>query len=247
MQGQHFLQSLIDLIEFDRGLIKKSHEVDALKKIIAKLEQSQAQLVKAHEAVTYKVTLAKKVVHDCEREMKELDEREKNKKQLLEQTDTQKTYDALKKEISFLKKEQYDLEKQLVQQWKELEAAQKTFDDSLVAFNTKTAELSSDVHAKKETNAALEKELETLNVIRAEKESLVPAEWLTKYNRMRAQTDNPIVRVEFDSCGGCFAQLTPQALLDLKRKKLTQCNSCYRFLYQPDDDQSIEPEADKQT
>lgn len=247
MQGQHFLQSLIDLIEFDRGLIKKSHEIDVLKKTIAKLEQSQTQLVKAHEAVVQKVALAKKVVHDCEREMKELDEREKNKKQLLEQTDTQKTYDALKKEISFLKKEQYDLEKQLVQQWKELEAAQKTFDESLVAFNTKTAEFTSDTQTKKDAVTALEQELVALNVIRTEKEQLVPAEWRAKYNRMRAQTDNPIVRVEFDSCGGCFAQLTSQALLDLKHKKLIQCNSCYRFLYQPDDEKTVEPETDTQT
>ena len=99
----------------------------------------------------------------------------------------------------------------------------------------KKAELTTQLTEKKNAIKELKKDLEQLYQQRTAKEKLVPEEWIAKYNLMRTQTDNPIVRVEYGSCSGCFAELPPQALLDLKRKKLLQCTSCYRFIYMPDE------------
>ncbi len=231
----HPLQSLIHLIEFDREIIKKEHVLQNSQNLIDQLKQDEALLINHHQEATQLVQKAKKAVHEYELMMKELDEKEKEKKKLLEETDSQKIYETLKKEINFLKKSQYDHEKKLVQCWKELEAAQKSFEEEETKFFLKKSELSTQQEKEAAQIQELNTELEKLYAERKKKETKVPDEWISKYNMMRTQTDNPIVRVEYGSCGGCFAQLPPQSLLDLKRKKLLQCSSCYRFIYLPDE------------
>jgi predicted nucleic acid-binding Zn-ribbon protein len=237
MSEQHPLQSLISLIEFDRTIIKNEQTITHIKKHITQLEHAYQQLKNEQNNFEQKVFNAKKVVHEQELEMKMLDAKEQEKKKLLEETDSQKAYDSLKKEITFLKKSQYDHEKKLVQSWKELESAQKTLNERLSGFKEKEDQLTQEINSQKATITTMEVELTELYKIRTEKEQGVPPEWLEKYNIMRTQTANPIVRVEYDSCSGCFAQLPPQALLDLKKKKLIQCPSCYRFLYQPNENE----------
>ena len=235
MSEQHSLQSLINLIEFDHTIIKKEQVVTHIKKQIAQLEHSYQQLCTEHRTFEQKVHTAQKTVHEQELEMKTLDAKEQEKKKLLEQTDSQKIYDSLKKEITFLKKSQYDHEKKLVQSWKELESAQKALNEQAIQFKEKDERLTQEINTKKAEVDTIEKELVGLYTIRTEKEIGVPPEWMEKYSIMRTQTTNPIVRVEHNSCSGCFAQQPPQALLDLNKKKLIQCSSCYRFLYQPDE------------
>lgn len=231
----HPLQSLINLIEFDREIIKIERILDETQKRIAQIQKETVKVAADHETAIRHVHDAKKVVHEHESIMKELDLKEQDKKKLLEEADSQKVYEVLKKEINFLKKSQYDHEKKLVQCWKELEAAQKTFDEQESKFNEKKESLQKKQTAELGTVQKLITELEVLYKERKEKEKIVPQEWVLKYNMMRKQTDNPIVRVEYDSCSGCFAQLPPQSIVDLKQKKLLQCNSCYRFIYLPEE------------
>lgn len=237
MSEHNSLQALIALIEFDQTIIKKESLVEHIKQDIAHQEHARQQIILRHEQFEQKVRTAQKTVHEHELEMKTLDAKEQEKKQQLENTDSQKVYESLKKEITFLKKSQYDHEKKLVQSWKELETAQKALTEEEVQFKEKEQEFAQKINSKKTEIEVLNKDLEELYTIRKDKEQHVPAEWLAKYSIMRTQTTNPIVRVEFDSCSGCFAQLTSQALLDVRKKKLIQCPSCYRFLYQPEDNE----------
>ncbi len=239
MSEHNSLQALIDLIEFDQTIIKKESLVAHIKQDIAHQEHARQQIILRHEQFEQKVHTAQKTVHEHELEMKALDAKEQEKKQQLENTDSQKVYESLKKEITFLKKSQYDHEKKLVQSWKELETAQKTLTEEAAQFQEKEQILTQEINAKKMEIEALKKDVEQLYTVRKSKEEHVPAEWLAKYSIMRTQTTNPIVRVEFESCSGCFSQLTPQALVDIKKKKLIQCPSCYRFLYQPDDNGAL--------
>lgn len=235
MSEHYSLQALIDLIEFDSVIVKKEQLTAQIKKLVAQLNQSIEKLAQERATFDNKVRAAQKLVHDQELEMKTLEAKEHEKKKLLESVDSQRVYDSLKKEIGFLKKSQYDHEKKLVQSWKDLESVQRAFAEHVGALDEKTAQLSAEIVAKKAEQAAIESDLQELMVARIEKERAVSSEWLEKYNVMRLQTDYPIVRVEQGSCSGCFAQLTPQALIDLDKKKLIQCTSCYRFLYQPDE------------
>jgi len=231
----HPLESFINLIEFDRQIAKEATAIALLKHESQQIEEQQKKLAAGLKNAADHVNKAQKSVHEYELTMKELDAAEKEKKKLLEKSESQTVYESLKKEINFLKKSQYDHEKQLVQCWKELEAAQKVFDDNKSKFDKKNEALQKQLQEKSDTISTLQKGIDTFNNERLEKEQSVPGEWLEKYNVMRKQTADPIVPVEFGGCSGCFAQLPPQDLIDLKRKKLIQCSSCYRFLYLPEE------------
>lgn len=69
---------------------------------------------------------------------------------------------------------------------------------------------------------------------RRQKEGLVPAEWLEKYEMMRSRVADPVVQVTQDSCGACYQLLTSQDLVRAKRGALIQCRKCFRLLYLPE-------------
>lgn len=248
---QHPLQSLISLIEFDKEVIKKEQALTQIHRALDDLGHEKTQLTQQQESSKHRLDEAQKEVREYERIMQELDSSEQEKRKLLDNVESQAAYEALKKEITFLKKAQYDHERQLVQRWKVLEGAQKAFDDRQLVTKTQCEVIEENIQKYTQQLTQLKKELDELYVQRTQKEQGVPQEWLVKYNVMRSHTSDPIVSVESESCGGCFAQLPPQDLLDLKRKRLIQCSSCYRFIYLPEilvneEESSAMPEKENQ-
>lgn len=86
-------------------------------------------------------------------------------------------------------------------------------------------------------SAALHRRIEAL---RAEKNALdqeraflassIPAEWLTRYERLSAQTGGrPLARLQQERCGACRVAL-PSALAAQAKRRLTHCESCGRIL-----------------
>lgn len=61
----------------------------------------------------------------------------------------------------------------------------------------------------------------------------VNQDWLEKYMNMYGRVSNPVVEVMQGICSGCFYAVPHQDLARLKNRALLQCNSCYRFLYDP--------------
>ena len=70
-------------------------------------------------------------------------------------------------------------------------------------------------------------------------EELIEARLLNAYQRLRGSARNglAVVRVERDSCGGCFNKIPPQRQLDIKTyKKIIVCEHCGRILVDKDDE-----------
>ena len=70
-------------------------------------------------------------------------------------------------------------------------------------------------------------------------EDLIEARLLNAYKRLRGSARNglAVVRVERDSCGGCFNKIPPQRQLDIKTyKKIIVCEHCGRILVDKDDE-----------
>ena len=62
---------------------------------------------------------------------------------------------------------------------------------------------------------------------------------LSAYQRLRKSYKNglAVVKVERDSCGGCFNKIPPQKQLEIRqRKKIIVCEHCVRILVDPDID-----------
>lgn len=227
----HPLERLIALIEFDQSVFTKERALTHAQHELAELQKVHEQLAALHENAKQKLHNTQKSVHEHELTMKGLDATEQEKKISLETVPDPKAHQALRKEISHLKQQQYEHEKLLVQSWQELETAQKEFDEYVAHSQQRATDLSHKIASQQAHISTLERELMVLHQERIQKEASIPQEWREKYKLMHHGTNNPIVAVYADSCGGCFAQLPPQDLLNLKRKQLLQCPSCYRFLY----------------
>lgn len=142
-----------------------------------------------------------------------------------------------------LKKKQHVLEESLLQAWHVLEAKKKDFEIKHQEVEATIKRLREVTLKTAEQITDLAKEVEHLNIERAQKEFGVPAEWLEKYALMRSQVTDPVVPVVDGSCSACFYRVLDQDMVMLRRKKLLQCKDCYRFLYIESPDTTIENET----
>ena len=232
--NKHF-KSLIDLVTFDQ----KAFEIQAA---ITKERTAMAKIQDSISALQTKVNVEKEILDQAHRlvkkhelEMKELDEKEKQKSKQLSIVESDKEYKSIKKEIDFLKSQQHELETTLVDTWNKLEQAQKKVELVQAETGTQIKELEQSLEKHQFVLAEIEKSAAVLASERRPQEEGIPPEWLEQYNMIRQQDTNPISYVVQDTCSSCFYPLTSQDLLNLKQKKLIQCRECYRFLFRKED------------
>lgn len=229
--NEHPFQAFIDLITLDQ-------EIVSIEQTLLKIDNEIAALIKLENDAQIHLDIQKKKVHDArkvvdaqELELKALDAQEKQKKERLDNATDHKQYQSLSKEIDALKLKQHTNEELLMQAWNVLEASQKECELVEKEQPQKIAALQKTIEQKNDEIAALEVQLEQKNAERPAKEKIVPAEWLEKYAVMRSRVSDPVVSVQRGACSACFASLTEQDLLSVRRRKLLQCKTCYRLLY----------------
>jgi len=227
------LNSFIDLITFDQGLISIEKVLDQSTQDIRDMRAEIGVIDKQAHASRSTVHDLRKEVDEHELLMKELDEQAKERRQRLESASNPKEYSALRHEIEAIKKKQHDYEETLLAAWKLLEAAQKDLEASSMYHVQQTAELEKKIQEKEQQVIELTAQFQEKLQERPAKEKLVPQEWLDKYATMRARVANPVVPVNIDSCSACYYLISAQDMQALRRQKLVQCKDCYRFLYLP--------------
>jgi predicted nucleic acid-binding Zn-ribbon protein len=224
----------IDLVQFDQEITKTTHaHNDALKKVVD-LEHKKQTFLDEIEQLKRDVHDAQKIVHEKELEMKKLDNREADLKKRLDDLENIKQYTSLKKELDSVQGEQRSREDVLVTAWNQLENAQRNLQQKKDLIEQKITELEKEISAARKDAQGLQEKIDLYAKERPLKASLVNKEWLEKYDMMHGRVENPVVEVVQGGCGGCFYTITDQELARLKRRALLQCNSCYRFLYDPE-------------
>lgn len=225
--------AFLDLITFD----KKIH---TLQKTIEALRQQLEVMRLKKDDFTQKAISGQSLVDNLrvqvtlqEKEVQELDLKEKAKKKLLGSLSDYREIKAMQAEIDDLKRSQVEYEHLIMQSWNKLEHAQKEAarlqaanEDGVKKIDEEIGII--DVNILEETRV-----LNTLLEGRAEKVARVPHEWLEHYTTMTARVVDPVVPVESESCSACFASIPKQDMLRLQRKALLQCKMCFRLLYLP--------------
>ena len=224
-------QNFIDLVTFDQGLVKI--EVD-IKKMQADQKSLLENLERLHNDFSDVKTLhlqARKAVDEKELYMKVLDDKESDFKKKLALITHPKEYKSLEKELASLNEDRIRHEQMLVTLWNKLEAAEKNYhvkhklhEEDALSFTDHIASFSTEIDQ-------LQRQLENLNLQRADIQKKVPQEWLDIYVNMKGRVANPVVPVVNDSCDACFYSITPRDLQVLRQSKLLQCRDCYRLLY----------------
>lgn len=231
MEGSNAFATFIDLIKFDQETVKLLSQIENIKKNIEVYEVQKLDFVNSLESSKSHLKESEKDVHLQELRMKELNEKEKQKKEQLSNSDNQKEQQALKREIESIKRSQHGYETELVNSWNKLEVAKKDFEESSSKIEDKVKEFEQKIKEEQKELDSLQKELEKRSASRESKQKGVPEDWLDRYNVMSHQVPDPVVEIVGQSCSACFFDLPHQEFLNLKKKKMIQCKGCFRLIY----------------
>ncbi len=224
-------QRFIALIAFDQSINALGQEINVAEESINANITSVNTLMSDMEEYKRRKVEAKKDVDQKELDMATLGQKQKDKMKKLESLSDHKAYKALSQEIDYIKQKQHEFEEDLIEAWKKLELAAKEYEHNKSDIKQKTDELTTKIEQEKEQKKASEIKLEQQLLMRPEKCTSLPEEWIDKYEMMRTQVTDPVVEVQNGSCDACFYAVTQQDMVRLRRKQLIQCKGCYRFLY----------------
>ena len=229
--NQHPFTAFIDLISLDQEIRSAHEKIIEFKKETESHLTEKKKLIDRLEQFKQHVHDLKKGVHERELAMKDLDALEKKKKEQLDQLQSAKEYQPLKKEIDRLKQKQHDAESSLMAIWNKLEVAQKELEEQQTSYNSKIEELHKAISKQQDEITKLQADLEQKKNERPSKEGGIPQEWLDKYTHMRMRVEDPVVSILNGSCSACYYTIPDQERIRLKRRAIVQCKGCFRLLY----------------
>lgn len=233
MSDHPFLR-FINLVNFDQKLQSLENEKITIAAEITVIKKQEEECARDIDDINKRVFQLKKRVDEQELEMKVLDQKEKEKKQRLENLADYKEYQAIKAEVEAIQRIQVEQETVVLDAWNQLENAQLAVKKKTTESTAQLQQLQERVQELEDKAAQLQTEVADLILQRAEKEKDVPAEWLEKYTMMRARVTDPVVEIVDQSCGACSQMITSQDMVRAKRGALVQCQKCYRLLYAPE-------------
>lgn len=231
MVGKTLWQNLKDLVDFDKNIFKLKDEIDSTKK---SANHDTDQIPKLRALLENKKNVwiqLQKNIDTLELESKSFEEEEKSKKEKLDNVKSQKEYKAFETEMEHARKNRIKLENQITEFWYQLEQAKNEYENESRKLAQTEEQLAKDLAVKQ---ARIQELTQQFNVLNEERKSIsdkIPEEWLTKYERMKHNVEDPIVPVVNESCSACYYTILYQDLLKLKKSSVLPCRNCYRFLY----------------
>jgi len=232
--SDHPFVRFISLVTFDQKIQSLENEKKAVIAEIAAIKKQAEEYTRDLDESHKRVFQLKKRVDEQELEMKILDQKEKDKKQRLENLSDYKEYQAIKGEVEAIQRIQVDQEKIVLDAWNQLENAQLADRKKSTETTNQLQQLHERMDELEKKIVTLQAEIDSLIVQRTEKEATVPAEWLEKYTMMRARVSDPVVEIFHQRCGACSQMITSQEMVRAKHGALVQCQKCYRLLYAPE-------------
>jgi len=230
---QQELTIMIELQRLDNLIADAQEKLDNIPEYLETVRNEYTQVTADFEAIdgTYGSGDSEynKISADYE-EHKALLEKA-NKK--LPEVKNNKEYEAVLKEVDTLKKNISEAEIKLVQLSETNDAQKKQYEE----LKGKKAELEKIVAEKEAQKNEEDSELAgKLKKYLAERDKVskgLKKSILTKYDRIRNARNNlAIVRVEDETCTGCYIKVPPQLYVEIiKDTSLKECPNCQRFLY----------------
>ena len=144
---------------------------------------------------------------------------------------TNEEYRAILNEVDFLKKENEKIEDEMISLLEEEEKLK----GSIAQFEVETKEYvkkkSDEIDVLKKQNEELTERLAQFDADFKTNFGKLPAEIKKQYNKIKEFRGNAVCLIHDETCTGCYANLTPQFLNELKKRdSLLLCDSCGRIL-----------------
>jgi len=235
---QEMLADLLSLQEIDR-------EIDALKrskleypKEIAQLESELEEARGTLQTRQERIEELERSVRHFERELAVANEELKRHQDRLYEVTSNREYDALQNEIEACRNRIDDTETEILDGMTELEEAkEELIRDTEREREIETASDGRIDQLRGKLNA-IEEEARGVESRRDEIKVRIEPRMLRTYDRIRnAKEGLAVVPVTKGACGGCFRELPPQLVNEVRKmNRIIPCESCGRFLVWKDDE-----------
>lgn len=231
MIGQALYKILKNLVLIDKEINELNSKIKQTE-IILETDLKQIPLLENEiKILENEILKQKKNLALLELNAKSLRENEKKQKNKLELISNPKEYKSLEKEIRAIELNSLEQEDELLRTWRKLEDLQQKFEQNKIQSDEKMKQLKESSLAQNESLKDQIKKSKELNEKRLNAIKDIPAEWLSKYERMKNKVPDPIVPVLNFTCSACYYSVLHQDIAKLKQGQILPCKNCYRFLY----------------
>lgn len=233
----HQIERLIQLQDIDSKIYRLNAEKEAKPEEIMQLESSLSQkqtALQKTESELKSLQLKRK-----EKEI-ELGTKEAEVKKLqvqLYQIKTNKEYAAMLHEIESHKADNSLLEDEILKFMEGIDAAEAKVQQEREKLKEEAKRVDAGTRAIEAKIREIEAGLEELKDKRAEIAPIIDPGILKGYEKvLEGRKGLALVEVINDACGGCYMQLPPQIINEIKLKEhVVFCENCQRMLYIKDD------------
>jgi len=218
------VDSQIDKIQIVRGELPL--EVEDLEDEIAGIETRVAKSNEEIQKLVDEVNEKKNIVKDALLSIKKSEEQQKGVR-------NNREFDAISKEIEFQSLEIELSNKRAIAAETVIGNKKEVLTESEELLERRKADLKSKQEELENIIAETQKEEEKLLKASTKSEKAIDDRLLVAYKRIRGSVRNGlgVVKLDRDSCGGCFNKIPNQRQIDIAtRKKVAICEHCGRIL-----------------
>lgn len=205
-------------------------------KQIAVREATVARLADELAQAKQTVTKDRMAADQKELQLKEREARIQDIKVKLNTCKTNREFQAFKEQIAADEQANSVLSDEILELLDKISADQDNValaEKNLTAGTADLEKLRQRVGAERQS---LEVDLGRLTADLQKAESALPAEVRGEYARIaKARGEEALAPLEGECCGGCYQQITPQMISELRMSLVVFCKNCGRILYMPED------------
>lgn len=229
---EEVLELLMRIKDLDEEINKNRHELNEIPNLISKLQRDIDRANNQLNQSKHRLSEIKKLFKLKEGDIAENESKIEKLNQQMHSVKTNEEYRAMIKEIEYLKNTNRKIEDEMI----ELLEEEERLTNGITKLEQDTRRLNNE---KIKEIEELKKRREELNERQKIAESTfqdqitrLPADVRAIYNRIVKVRTQPICVVSNEGvCTGCFFNLTPQTLNELKQKNhLVLCDNCGRIL-----------------
>jgi hypothetical protein len=227
------LKKLIKLQDVDTEIISLKSEIGEIPLKLKELDDKYKEKQKAVKDIEEQIKAVQLERKECEGELASKEETAKKYQAQLFQVKTNKEYSSLQKEIEDIKADASVLEEKIIGFLEKIDELNKNKQDAESRLKKEKTEIDAE-------KTKLQAELKAKESQLADKESTrkgcaegIDGKLLEKYDKLLdTKGGQAIARIKSDACGGCFINLPPQVINEVRMgENLKFCDSCLRILY----------------
>ena len=227
------LEQLIKLQEIDHRLLEIKDFMGDLPLTVETQEKELATMESDNEGKQNRITEIEKEMRHYEREIEDMNTHMVKYKDQLYLVKSNKEYDSLNHEIDHMKTKISESETQLLNLIEEKDTLEEIVKLNTGKMESITVALSSNKVELKSAIAETQQEQEKLEKNRSNLYNDIESIKLNAYERISQSREGVgMVSIIEKSCGGCYSQLPPQIVIEIKKSvDIITCPNCSIMLF----------------